>query len=65
MGRVSPVSAVLLSNLEPVLNPIWVALFLSQLGEVPGGLALIGAAIVLVTAAVYSLSGENGDKKDA
>ena len=58
MGRVSPVSAVLLSNLEPVLNPIWVALFLPQLGEVPGGLALLGAAIVLITAAVYALTGE-------
>ena len=57
MGKVSPIFAVLLSNLEPVLNPIWVALFLPSLGEVPGGLALIGAAIVLVTAAVYSLTG--------
>ena len=61
MGRVSPVSAVLLSNLEPVLNPIWVALFLPQLGEVPGGLALVGSAIVLVTAAVYYLTGEKND----
>lgn len=60
MGKVSPVFAVLLSNLEPVLNPIWVALFLPSLGEVPGGLALAGAAIVLVTAAAYSLSGEKG-----
>lgn len=58
MGKVSPIFAVLLSNLEPVLNPIWVALFLPQLGEVPGGLALIGSIIVLVTAAVYSLTGE-------
>ena len=58
MTRVSPVSAVLLSNLEPVLNPIWVALFLPELGEVPRGLSLLGAAIVLVTAAVYSLTGE-------
>ena len=58
MGKVSPIFAVLLSNLEPVLNPIWVALFLPKLGEVPGGLALVGAAIVLITAAVYSLTGE-------
>ena len=61
MGKVSPIFAVLLSNLEPVLNPIWVALFLPQLGEVPGGMALAGAAIVLVTAAVYSLTGEKND----
>ena len=58
MGKVSPITTVLLSNLEPVLNPIWVALFLPELGEIPGGLALIGSAIVLVTAAVYSLTGE-------
>ena len=55
MGRVSPIFTVLLSNLEPVLNPIWVALFLPGLGEFPGGLALVGSAIVLVTAAAYSL----------
>ena len=65
MGKVSPIFAVLLSNLEPVLNPMWVALCLPQLGEVPGVMALAGSAIVLVTAAVYSLSGENGEKKDA
>ena len=58
MGKVSPIFAVLLSNLEPVLNPIWVALFLPQLGEAPGGLALAGSAIVLVTAAAYSLIGD-------
>ena len=58
MTRVSPVSAVLLSNLEPVLNPIWVVLFLPELGEVPRGLSLLGAAIVLITAAVYSVTGE-------
>lgn len=55
MGKVSPITAVLLSNLEPVLNPIWVALFLPQLGEVPGGLALLGSAIVLITATVHAV----------
>lgn len=63
MGRVSPISAVLLSNLEPVLNPIWVAVFLPQLGERPGGMALVGSAIVLVTAAVYSLTGKKADDR--
>ena len=62
MGKVSPIFTVLLSNLEPVLNPIWVALFLPRLGEVPGGLALVGSAIVLVTAAAYSLSPGSGDR---
>ena len=58
MGKVSPIFTVLLSNLEPVLNPIWVALFLPQLGEFPGPMAILGSAIVLVTAGVYSLKGE-------
>ena len=58
MGHVSPIFAVLLSNLEPVLNPVWVALFLPQLGEIPGGLSLVGSAIVLITAGVYSLTAE-------
>ena len=52
MGNVSPISAALLSNLEPILNPLWVFLFL---GERPGPLTIIGASIVLVTATVYSL----------
>ncbi|MBR1820516.1 MAG: EamA family transporter [Clostridia bacterium] len=59
MSNVSPISAALLANLEPILNPIWVFLFL---GERPGTLTLIGAAIVLVTATVYSLlPAEDGD----
>ncbi len=58
MGKVSPIFTVLLSNLEPVLNPVWVAVFLPELGEVPGGLSLVGSIIVLVTAGVYSLTGE-------
>ena len=52
MRRVSPTSAALLSNLEPILNPVWVFLFL---GERPGSLTVIGAAIVLVSATVYAL----------
>ncbi len=52
MRRVSPTTAALLANLEPILNPVWVFLFL---GERPGRLALLGAAIVLAAATVYSL----------
>lgn len=47
----TPITAAILENAEPVLNPIWVALVI---GEVPGTLALIGSAIVLVTVTVYS-----------
>ena len=58
MSNVSPISAALLANLEPILNPIWVFIFV---GERPGPLTLVGAGIVLVTATVYALmpAGEN------
>ena len=52
MSNVSPVSAALLANLEPILNPLWVLIFL---GERPGPLTIIGSAIVLAAATVYAL----------
>ena len=48
---VSPTTSAILSNLEPVLNPLWVSVFI---GETPGTLGLIGMALVLVTVTVYS-----------
>lgn len=54
MANTSPVTAALLANLEPILSPFWVFLFL---GEQPGPLTLLGAAIVLVSATVYSILG--------
>lgn len=52
MKTVSPLSAAITSNIEPVLNPIWVFIFL---GEAPGVLAIIGALVVLSTVTLYSL----------
>jgi len=52
MSNVSPVSAALLSNLEPILNPVWAFLLV---GERPGRLTVVGAAIVLAAATVYAL----------
>ncbi len=49
--RTSPVTAAILSNVEPVLNPIWVFIFI---GENPGVFGIIGAAVVLITVTVYS-----------
>jgi len=46
-----PITAAIISNAEPVLNPVWVFLFL---GEFPGVLSVVGAVIVLVTATVHS-----------
>jgi drug/metabolite transporter (DMT)-like permease len=41
----------IIATLEPILNPIWVFLFLK---EVPSTLALIGGLIVLITVSVYN-----------
>lgn len=59
LTRVSPITSALLANLEPVLNPIWVFLFL---GEDPGRMSVIGSAVVILTVTVYSLT---KDKKQA
>jgi len=44
LKHVPAMEATLIGTLEPILNPLWVALFL---GERPGALALMGALIVL------------------
>ena len=53
-ARISPTVAAIVANIEPVLNPMWVLVFL---GEGPGTLSLLGAAVVLITVTVYSLKG--------
>lgn len=52
--RLEAIEVVLLSTLEPILNPVWV--FLIN-GEVPGPMALLGGAIVLLAAVVRGLAG--------
>lgn len=52
ISRTSPTVAAIASNVEPVLNPIWVFLFI---GENPGALSLIGSAVVLLTVTLYSI----------
>lgn len=47
-----PISASLISTIEPILNPIWVAIFY---GESITGLAIAGAAVVICTVAVYNI----------
>lgn len=54
LNNVEPITSALLANLEPVLNPIWVYLFL---GENPGVFSIIGAVIVIVSVTVYSILG--------
>ncbi len=52
METVHPVTAVLVSAIEPILNPIWVALVLK---ETIGPVALVGAVIVMVTLVIYNV----------
>lgn len=52
LSSVQPVAASLISMIEPVLNPIMVALVL---GETIGWISLCGAVIVLGSATVYNV----------
>ena len=47
--RTLPLNASLLAMVEPLMNPVWVFLFL---GETPGAMALIGA-VVVISAMMY------------
>ena len=42
--QLTAVEAILIQTLEPILNPVWVLLFI---GEMPSSLALLGGAIVV------------------
>ena len=42
----SPLACSLIGMLEPLLNPVWVAIFI---GETPGPFALVGAVIIIGT----------------
>lgn len=42
----SPLACSLIGMLEPLLNPVWVAIFV---GEMPGKWALVGAIIIIAT----------------
>lgn len=47
----SATSSSIIATLEPILNPLWVFIFL---GEKPSILALIGGMIVLLTVTIYN-----------
>ena len=46
----SPLTCSLIGTLEPLLNPVWVFLFV---GEAPGFFALIGAVIVILSISIW------------
>ena len=53
---INSVDASLISMLEAILNPIWVMIFI---GEFPGPMAALGAAMVLTSVAVNILGSKN------
>jgi len=53
MAHVRAIEAVLIPLLEPILNPLWVFIFL---GEQPGRFALAGGAVVLAAVATRGLA---------
>ena len=55
--QVNPVTAAIITNIEPVLNPIWVFL---MLGESPGPLSILGAVLVIVSVSAYSVMKARG-----
>ena len=50
--RLTPLACSLIAMLEPISNPIWVAVFY---GEVPGMFALAGGVIIIVTTSVWMI----------
>ena len=52
LEKVSPFSASLTSTVEPILNPIWAAIFY---GEMISSIAIAGAVIVIISSTVYNL----------
>jgi drug/metabolite transporter (DMT)-like permease len=53
--RVSAVQSMLTAMIEPILNPLWVLLFV---GEKPSQSALIGGAIIVTAVIVSSIAGK-------
>lgn len=61
VAHVQALEASLIGMLEPVLNPVWVFLFL---GETPGWWAVLGGAVIVAAVAARTVATERG-KADA
>lgn len=55
--RLGALEAILIMTLEPILNPVWVAL---GYGEIPGAWSLLGGAVVLVAVTLRGIAGARG-----
>lgn len=61
-GWCPPLVCSLLGALEPLLNPVWVAIFD---GEIPGALALAGGVIVIATISLWYVRDGKEEKQRA
>ena len=52
-GGTRPLDASIIGFIEPLLNPVWVFLFV---GEQPSNWAILGGAIIIVTVVVHTLN---------
>ena len=53
-GGTRPLDASLIGFIEPLLNPVWVFIFV---GERPSQWALLGGAIIVITIAIHTFAG--------
>lgn len=58
-SKISPLSCSLIGMIEPLLNPIWVAIFY---GEVPGAFAFCGGIVVILSVVIYNVWDEKQEK---
>lgn len=61
VARVRAVEAVLVATIEPILNPIWVAL---GIGELPGSATLVGGAVIVASVALQGIVAARGGGMD-
>lgn len=60
-SMISPLNCSLIGMAEPLLNPIWVAVFY---GEVPGKFALLGGTVVIAAVVAYNIWDEKESLKE-
>ena len=58
--RLSALEVILISTLEPIMNPLWVFLFN---GETPGPMALLGGAVVVLAVLMRGLAASIGSRR--
>lgn len=61
-GGTRPLDASIIGFIEPLLNPVWVFLFI---GERPSNWAILGGIIIIATVIIHTLAQYRGQKRSA